>query len=1251
MGGGGAGASAAAHHGAALPHATRLLPSVIPGKLIVGFRQGASRADRRSALARANASAGEPLGSNGMQLISVPAGATARTTTLLEGNPDVRFVEPDRRITIDAVSPPNDTLFARQWGLNNTGQVVDFTAGTPGDDVGALRAWGVTTGKKSIIVAVIDSGTDMSHTDLAANIWTNTGENCTGCHTDGIDNDHNGFVDDWRGWDWVNNDNNPSDDNGHGTHVAGIIGAVGNNKKGVAGENWNVQLMPLKFVGADGTGDLANAVLAINYATAMGARVINASWGDTEYSQALYDAIANADAHGVLFVTAAGNDGEDNDTSPHYPANFDLPNVIAVGATDSSDNLAYFSDYGRDTVDIAAPGVSIYSTWPGNQYKSDSGTSMASPYVAGAAALVLAAHSGASPATIKALLMKTADHPAALAGTSESSGRLDAGNALTCSGSPQVIVDSPGPGFVAVPGHPVAVRIEAGVCGAPSGVTVSATGGGSPIALTARGDGVYTGSYTPAGAGSTTITANATAKATSATDTNSVTGTTPAAIAVNGAPVTVTSATGEDELLAFDGTAGTRLSAMLSNSTISTTTVTVRAPDGSTVATKSLSTGDAFIDTVVLPQTGTYVVTVHPLGTTGGSMTLQLYAVPPDAADTILPGGAPLTLTTTVPGQNAVATFTGIAGQRVALGTQSQISFLKTTISGPDGTLLGGPLYTSAGSGFIDTVQLPANGTYTILADPQDERTGSVTLTLYAVPADVTTPIQPGGAAASLSVGSVGQNALFTFAGTAGQRVSMNVTTDAFLVKTTLVAPDGTVVGGASYGGQGTFFVDVRTLPQTGNYTIVADPQNTYTGTVTISLFSVPPDPTTTTTIGGTPVTLTTTTPGQNATATFQGTAGAQVSVSYSLSGMAASVSLVGPTGTTLAYGSSGFIPSTTLPTTGTYTLLVDPQGAAFGSATLQVTNVPVDFTGSLTMGGAPLTITLAVAQNARITFAGAAGHRLSLAVSGSSLPQTKLDIKAPDGSEFTTFYVASNGGFLDTKTLPQTGTYTIFITPSGGSPVTMTLTAYDVPADATAQAVAGGASVPVSIAVPGQNASVTFAGTAGHRVSFNFTMSMSVRITVLRPDGATLVSQVAPGNTFIDVQPLPLTGTYTILLDPFDQATGPITTTVYDVPADVTGTITQGGAGLPVSMPVPGEGAAISLAETAGQPFTLTLSNVTVPIMRVSVLNPDGTTLIGPSWVLGSTTFALTAPTAGTYTIVLDPYSNYTGNATVSAL
>ena len=683
----GAGGSAAAVERHASSRPPKEAPSVVPGKLIVGFRSGVSESAQRAALARAGAGVDSELGSSRVELATIPPDAAGQALSILQADDRIRYVEPDRIIHLDAPAPaPNDSQFTKEWGLNNTGQVVDFTAGTPGADIGALRAWGVTTGKKSVVVGVIDTGIDTSHPDLAANIWINPGENCAGCRTDGIDNDHNGYVDDWRGWDFVNNDNNPFDDNGHGTHVAGTIGAIGNNGTGVAGVNWNVRLMPLKFIGANGTGDVASAVLALRYATAMGARVTNNSWGDDQYSQALADAIAEADAHGDLFVAAAGNESNNNDFSPRYPAGFDLPNVISVGASDSTDHLAYFSNFGRGSVDLAAPGVSIYSTWPGKVYRSLSGTSMASPHVAGAAALVLAAHPSATAATIKALLLRTVDRPTGLSGTSATSGRLDAGNVLTCAGAPQVVIDAPGQGFVAAPGHAVAVRILAGLCGNVAGVTVIATGNGQPISLTARGDGTYTGQFTPAAPGTSTITARS-ATAGGATDSGSVTGTSPSPIAIGGAPVTVTSAAGEDALLAFDGVAGTRLSAQLSSVTIPTSTVTIRSPGGSTLATQTTGTGSAFIDSVTLPQSGSYVVTVHPLGATGGSMTIQLYDVPADASAAITASGAEVTLTTTVPGQNAVASFTGVAGHRVALGTSSAISFLKTTIIGPGGTV------------------------------------------------------------------------------------------------------------------------------------------------------------------------------------------------------------------------------------------------------------------------------------------------------------------------------------------------------------------------------------------------------------------------------------------------------------------------------------------------------------------------------------------------------------------------------------
>ncbi len=271
-------------------------------------------------------------------------------------NPDVEYAEPNYRF--HATATPNDTYFNRLWGLHNTGQDVYNTSGTSDADIDAIEAWNITTGSSQVIVAVVDSGVDYNHPDLASNIWTNPGE----VPDNGIDDDENGYIDDVNGWDFVDpDDNDPMDLNNHGTHVAGTIAAIGNNDTGVSGVAWSTQIMVLRGLDTDGYGWTSDLMNAIVYASSNGAHVINNSWGGEESSQPLKDAIAASPA---VVVCAAGNDGLDNDITPHYPSNYNCDNIIAVAATNQFDTLASFSNYGAVSVDVAAPGTNIYSTVP-----------------------------------------------------------------------------------------------------------------------------------------------------------------------------------------------------------------------------------------------------------------------------------------------------------------------------------------------------------------------------------------------------------------------------------------------------------------------------------------------------------------------------------------------------------------------------------------------------------------------------------------------------------------------------------------------------------------------------------------------------------------------------------------------------------------------------------------------------------------------------------------------------------------------
>ncbi len=439
----------------------------------------------------------------------------------------VRYVEPNYVVSADAT--PNDPSYAQLWGMNNTGQ----TGGTPDADIDAPEAWDVQTGSSSVVVGVTDSGVDFGHPDLTAQQWVNTGENCgssdpsISCadRTDGVDDDGNSLIDDWRGWDWVNNDNNPLDDNNHGTHVAGTIGAVGNNSIGVVGANWNVKIAAMKFLNAAGNGSTANAISATLYSANEGIPISNNSWGGGGFSQALLDAIEYGASRGMLFVAAAGNFNVNNDVSPHYPSSYASDVITAVAATEHTDSRWSSSNYGATSVDLGAPGVGILSTIPGGGYASFNGTSMATPHVAGAAALVKARYPSATAYGLKALLMRTVDPNASLNGLTVTGGRLNMNSAVSCANAAKGVVLAPFNGFSVNTGQPLAIRLLGANCASPAGLAnVSVNVNGTPVTMSAASpdSGRYTGTFTPGAAGPLTVTATVTIGGTS--DVRTVTG-------------------------------------------------------------------------------------------------------------------------------------------------------------------------------------------------------------------------------------------------------------------------------------------------------------------------------------------------------------------------------------------------------------------------------------------------------------------------------------------------------------------------------------------------------------------------------------------------------------------------------------------------------------------------------------------------------------------------------------------------------
>jgi subtilisin family serine protease len=402
------------------------------GEVLVRFRPGTSL-ERIKAIALGHNDILEDEYENvsGLVAIDDEDGMSAEEVAEEYGSlAEVEYAEPVYKVTADHGLPgkhkhANDVRFGEQWSLENTGQ----GGGLAGADISVLRAWFKTTGSSKVVVAVLDSGVYYTHKDLINNIWVRPPDMAA------YFDDELGEFNDLHGFNATDRLRDPMDDNGHGTHCAGIIGAEGNNGFGIAGINWNVEIMPLKFLSSNGSGTTKDAIEAINYVIdrkrkGVNVRIISASWGSPQNSKALRDVIKKAGDEGILFVAAAGNSSDDSDKRPHFPAGYNLPNMVSVAALDRNDKLASFSNYGLKSVHIAAPGKEILSTWLNGEFYVASGTSMATPEVAGVAALILSTDPKMPVKQLRDKLFNSVDKLDSLKGKVATGGRVNAVRAV-----------------------------------------------------------------------------------------------------------------------------------------------------------------------------------------------------------------------------------------------------------------------------------------------------------------------------------------------------------------------------------------------------------------------------------------------------------------------------------------------------------------------------------------------------------------------------------------------------------------------------------------------------------------------------------------------------------------------------------------------------------------------------------------------------------------------------------------------------
>jgi RHS repeat-associated protein len=760
-------------------------------------------------------------------------------------------------------------------------------------------------------------------------------------------------------------------------------------------------------------------------------------------------------------------------------------------------------------------------------------------------------------------------------------------------------------------------------------------------------------------------------------------------VTVGGASQQVSIGTvGNIAMLIFDATAGQRVFINLANDTFSCGVLALYDPYNNQIATGNLAKG--YVAGTTLPTRGTYTLVLNPIGNVfygspcTGSATVTVSSSPL-ASYTVTPtqAGAAVTIATPTAGQDAAVTFTETEGSRIYLdvsgSTYSQT--VDATLLGPDGSTIGTFYAQPGGSGELYDMgeqTLPRTGTYTLMLLPEGNVTGSATFTFYQVPPDASYTVTPTQAGTPVSVAETvpGQEVGITFSATAGQRVY--ITFNLGFGSLTLYNPDGSVFGSSSNGGR--YDMGESTLPQNGTYKALIDNSGSQPWSGTVTVYLVPPDSSYTVvpSQSGTAVNVATGTPGQQANITFSGTTGERIFIAESGWGYSGQVSgtLYNPDGTSAndmaLDGSSTPVTldmgESTLPQTGTYDVRLDPA-ASTGSVTLTFYVVPADasYTVTPTQAGSAVPVATRLGQNAIITFSGTAGERISMQASGwtytpwpyNAQGTVYLTLNNPDGSNLTVAAMSGNGqsGYFDIgKTLPQTGTYTLLWDPQGNSVGSASLTFYQVPAAASyaVTPTQAGAAVKIATGTPGQDAAVTFSGTAGQRIfvqasNWSYAAAASSWLYLDSPAGGQVTSADFTGNGYLDMgqTTLPQTGTYTAAWNPAYGAIGSATLTFYLVPADYTSTITIGGSAT-AQTTTPGQDGRLTFTGTAGKAIVLTISKSSISTSVVSVLVPGGSTLTSGTFGTKGGTLSGTLSTAGTYAIFIDPVGSATGSMTI---